>query len=276
MKIDIHVHCDSCQEEDVKKILAECEKHEIALCIMGASPRGDHEPQFLKNKDVLQVANEHPDVFIPFAWIDLWEKVDPDSITRLVDEGFRGVKFIAPFHPYDHDSYMPLYELIEKYKLPALFHTGLYRPSIHDKIHKRPLLTNMSPFTLDRITRSFPDMKIVMAHMGTSIWRQEAAALIKTHPNIYADLAGSGNFLIKAQKLTEFLNGDYDLTEKPEYPVALEKLVFGSDSYFSLERSKIVGWALESYEKLLQELNAPYDVVENVMGGTVKNWFSDF
>jgi predicted TIM-barrel fold metal-dependent hydrolase len=44
---------------------------------------------------------------------------------------------------------------------------------------------------MDEIAIRYPDLKIIMAHMGHP-WQVETCVVIRKHPNLYADL--SGNF----------------------------------------------------------------------------------
>lgn len=268
MKIDIHVHCDSPDKADLRNILREAEKNDVALCVMSCSPCGDHDSLYPKNDVVAGICRECPERLVPFAWVDLWEQVDAMDVDRLAARGFRGLKFIRPYHPYDHDLYMPVYERAQACGLPTLFHTGLYRPSSHDAEQRRPILANMNPVTLDRVARSFPALKIVMAHMGTSLWRSEGFILAQLHPNLYADLAGCGNFRLSPQVLAAFLQGD--CRPGASTPQGLDKLVFGSDAYFRYPH--LVGDALDGYGQLLDELGAPDGTRRKVMGDTVAGW----
>jgi predicted TIM-barrel fold metal-dependent hydrolase len=47
------------------------------------------------------------------------------------------------------------------------------------------------PLLMDEIAIRYPDLKIIMAHMGHP-WQVETCVVIRKHPNLYADL--SGNF----------------------------------------------------------------------------------
>ncbi|MGI5924246.1 MAG: amidohydrolase family protein [Lentisphaeria bacterium] len=253
MKIDHHVHSDSDDPGIIKAFIEVLEKNETMACVSGGGWRGDHS--YPGNDNSLAIAKAYPDLVIPFAWINLWNESDraagaSEQVDRFVERGFRGFKFIAPWYEYDHDLYMPIYERIAEYRLPVLFHTGHYRPSPSQATadFRRPLIRNMRPLTLDRIARSFPDLPVIMAHMGTSLYWEEGAQLCLGTPNIYADLAGCGNWgRMTPERLQELLVSPYC------YGVsnALNKLLLGSDAYVT--RPKIVEDAQKYYARLLPE-----------------------
>ena len=189
MKIDFHSHCDSGTPENIKAFVEAYEKRGVISCLSGGLFYGGHD--MLPNEEVIDICKKYPGRLYPIAKITLWDTPpDPAELYYYAEKGIRGFKFIYPYYEYSHDSYMPVYEAAEKIGLPLLFHTGKYRQNSSDVLYKRPVLLNMAPVTLDRIARSFQKLKIVMAHLGTSLWRTEAAELLKLHPNLYADLAG--------------------------------------------------------------------------------------
>lgn len=174
--VDFHIHCNSSDPEQVKQLAETCEKYEVAAALVGGLRYGATD--YVPNEQVIQICREYPDLFYPLAKIDLWEAPpNPDEASRLAEAGVRGFKFIYPYYAYDDDRYMPIYERIETLGLPVLFHTGDFRPSSVDAVWRRPVLRNMDPVALDRIARSFPKLNIVMAHLGTSLWRVPAAEL---------------------------------------------------------------------------------------------------
>ena len=267
MRVDIHTHFNTTDKSDLKKFVKLCESLETRACIHSAGPRGDHS--YPENKVVLKAVAPHRDILIPFAFVDLWDKVENGCVERFVAQGFRGLKCITPYYPYDHDLYMPIYEAAEKLRVPILFHTGLFRPALSDKINRRPTLTNMHPLCMDRIARSFPELRIVMAHMGTSLFRHEAAQLLRLHPNLYADLAGSGSWMaVQPRDLAELLRGS--TTEIDASFAGFKKLVLGSDAY--VNPSAPFPAAQDWYQRTLQRVGVPQEIIADIMGGTVAGW----
>lgn len=164
---------------------------------------------------------------------------------------------------------MPVYEEAEKIGLPVLFHTGHYRPNPADVKYRRPILRNMDPMTLDRIARSFQKLHIVMAHLGTTVWRTQAAELLKIHDNLYSDLGGCGSWMaLSAEQLAELLKPLLFLREKDDR--YFNKLVFGSDSYTSNTWPFTEG--IVNYEMKLKKAGVSEETRKMVMGGTVASW----
>ena len=267
MKIDVHTHINSTDPEQLENFVKTCEKSGTIACICSAGPRSDHE--YPENDDTLKAAKQYPEFLIPFAFVDLWDKIDADIIDNFAEQGFKGLKCITPYYPYDHDLYMTVYEKAEKLKLPVLFHTGAFRPNKQDAVTRRPILKNMNPLNLDRIARSFPDLKIIMAHLGTTFFRKEASELIKLHPNLYADLAGNGSWMaIQPAELASLLGSciaEVDCTFS-----GFKKLLLGSDAYFTSPRT--LAEAQQYYEMLLKRTGVPQDIKDNIMGGTAASW----
>ncbi|WP_294436890.1 amidohydrolase family protein [uncultured Victivallis sp.] len=266
--VDFHIHCNSSDPEQVKQLAETCEKYEVAAALVGGLRYGATD--YVPNEQVIQICREYPDLFYPLAKIDFWEAPpNPDEASRLAEAGVRGFKFIYPYYAYDDDRYMPIYERIETLGLPVLFHTGDFCPSPVDAVWRRPVLRNMDPVTLDRIARSFPKLNIVMAHLGTSLWRVPAAELVKTHPNLYTDLAGHGSFAaLSAEDLAGLLG-----PRRHVYGVErafFHKLVFGSDAY--VDKPSTLVSALDHYRHLLDRLGLPAGLSAEIMGGTVGRW----
>ena len=268
MNIDFHAHCNSNEPGAVRAFVENCEKNNTMAALCGGLRYGAED--FQPNEEVIKICQAYPQNLIPLARIDLWDTPpDVSQLRRYADMGVKGFKFIYPWYGYDHESYMPVYEELEKLGLPALFHTGNFRPGDADTACRRPVLTNMAPIRLDAIARSFQNLKIVMAHLGTSMYREFAAELVKLHANLYFDLAGSGSFWgLSPQELAQVLKPcvftrDYDAN-------GFKKMIFGSDSYIT--RPLIQTQALEAYNICLLLNRITGEDKEAVMGGTVASW----
>lgn len=265
--LDIHTHFNSRNPDELKTFVAECEAIGMRACICSAGPHCDHE--YPENEFIVQAVQPYADILVPFAYVELWDKVDERCVERFRDQGFRGLKCITPYYPYDHDLYMPIYEAAERLGMPVLFHTGLYRPNPKSRIHRRALVANMRPLCLDRIARSFQDLKIIMAHMGTTIFRHEAAQLVRLHPNLYVDLAGSGSWkAVQPAELSVLLGSP--VHEVDASFAGFKKLVLGSDAYVTVP--SIMREAQAWYSRTLQRVGVPDEIVAGIMGGTVAAW----
>jgi len=160
-------------------------------------------------------------------------------------------------------------DLVCSLDLPVLFHTGIHRPTEDDRKYRIPSLLNMDPLRLDRIARSFPDLRIVAAHLGTSFYRVQAAQLTKTFPNVYTDLAGAGAW----KGLTPEEVGMYmcNIMER-DSKVHFKKLVFGSDCY--VQYPEIQTEAIKHYLNICEKNNLDQETIDGIMGKTVAGWLN--
>jgi predicted TIM-barrel fold metal-dependent hydrolase len=266
--LDFHAHCNSSESTLLRKFAETYEAGNAIAVLSGGLRYGAHD--YETNEKVITVCREYSGLFVPMARIDLWDTPpDPAQVHYYAELGAKGFKFIYPYHEYDHDIYMPLYAEIEKIGLPVLFHTGNFRPSEADIVWQRPVLKNMNPLNLDRIARSFQKLQIVMAHLGTSVWRHEASELLKMHENIYADLAGSGSWQgLSAEELAVCFR-PYIHPFDPEYR-NFRKLIFGSDAYVSYPA--VMPAARQHYEMMLSKLGLPQGIRDGIMGETAASW----
>jgi predicted TIM-barrel fold metal-dependent hydrolase len=147
----------------------------------------------INNEEIAEVAAENNDVLIPFASIDPAKgKMGEREARRLIEDfGVRGFKFHPSsqgFYPNDRKAY-GLYEVIQEFKLPALFHSGQTGVGARMRGGMGIRLKYSNPMYLDDVAVDFPDMPIVIAHPSFP-WQDEALAVATHKPNVYIDLSG--------------------------------------------------------------------------------------
>ena len=211
------------------------------------------------NEAVLEAHKSYPDLFVPFVGFE-YDEMGPDDLTRFRDEGFVGVKFIAPHKPYNDASYFPVYERAAELGMPVLFHLGIVanKPSWDDCDSNL-----MRPIHLDHIARSFPELKIIGAHLGNP-WYDEATMSCRWNPNLFFDLSGS----TLKKKTPQFLGGLLWWTpttayKSPDGTHAWQKIVFGSD--VDIDQIEDV---IHDYEELMAALGLSMELQEQVWYGT--------
>jgi predicted TIM-barrel fold metal-dependent hydrolase len=92
------------------------------------------------------------------------------------------------FFPNDRSAY-PIFEVIEEYRLPALFHTGHSGIGAGLPGGGGIRLKYSNPMYVDDVAVDFPDMPIVLAHPSFP-WQDEALSVCMHKPNVYIDLSG--------------------------------------------------------------------------------------
>jgi predicted TIM-barrel fold metal-dependent hydrolase len=147
----------------------------------------------IPNEEIAEAAQKNSDIMIAFASIDPHKgKMGAREARRLIEEhGVKGFKFhptVQGFHPYDKMAW-PIYEVINEYALPAVFHTGHSGIGSGMRCGGGLRLEYSNPMHLDDVAIDFPDMQIVMAHPSFP-WQDEALSVATHKPNVWIDLSG--------------------------------------------------------------------------------------
>ncbi len=142
-----------------------------------------------------------------------------------VDLGLRGIKLLpmyAGFRP-DDERLDPLWRYATEHRLPVLLHTGT------TFIAQAPLECTL-PRHIDVVATRFPEVKIIMAHLGHP-YEGECIVTARKHPNVYTDISALH------YRPWQFYNS---LMLVQEYGV-WGKLLFGTDYPFTTVDATIKG-----------------------------------
>ena len=137
-----------------------------------------------------------------------------DELERARTElALRGIKLGPNYQIFDPlgESALRIYGLAERHGLPILFHQGA------SPLREAPL-RYAHPLLMDEIAMRFPELRVVMAHMGHP-WQRDTIVTIRKHPHVYADVSAL------FYRPWSFYEGLRLATEWG----ALDKLLFGSD-----------------------------------------------
>ncbi|MEV0714967.1 amidohydrolase family protein [Asanoa sp. NPDC050611] len=106
-----------------------------------------------------------------------------DEAERCRDLGLLGVKLGPNYQNFDPlcAEALAFYAYCERLSLPVLFHQGA------SPIRSAPLRYTY-PLVTDEVALRFPELRIVMAHMGHP-WGKETVVTIRKHPHVYADVS---------------------------------------------------------------------------------------
>ena len=252
--IDFHQHAPPAGELD-KRVEA-CARAHIEKAVLLGLPSsrvpGDNEA-------VLAASRSCPELFVPFYGVE-FDRATPDDITRCRDQGFAGLKFIAPGKPYNDKDYFPLYQRAAELRLPAVFHLGI----VANVKEWRDCDSNlMRPIQLDHIARCFPELRLIGAHFGNP-WCEEAAMACRWNPNLYFDLSGSLLKYRRPDYLSDLLwwrpDGPY---AAPDGRHAWSKILFGSDV-----ESPDIRAVVQDYRRVLTTLTLEDEIQQHVWQGT--------
>ena len=112
------------------------------------------------NAYIYQAMTQHPDRFLGFGWANPHLGLDKakDTIKRCLDEyGFYGIKLNGAQNYYNVDDpqmALPLIKEVAKAGKPLAFHVG---SDAFERTH---------PFRVANVARQFPDLQILLVHMG--------------------------------------------------------------------------------------------------------------
>jgi predicted TIM-barrel fold metal-dependent hydrolase len=182
--------------------------------------------QWVPDREVANYVAQHPDKLIGFLTVD---PTQPGWRDEMVEGhrhlGMKGIKLLpmyAGFRPNDPEL-DDLWKYATQNGLPVLLHTGT------TFISNAPLECTM-PRLIDDVAIRFPDVKIVMAHLGHP-WEGECIVTIRKHDNVFADCSA---LHYRPYQLY------HSLMLLQEYGV-WHKLLFGSDYPFTTVTASLTG-----------------------------------
>ena len=215
--IDVHVHAEvSCHDPEdpvmgqyfdaasayfksprerprMPEIIEIYREQQIAFCMFTVDCESGIGAKRVSNYEVAEMANRNDDICIPFASIDPHKgKLGAREARDLIENhGVKGFKFhhiMQNIEPAAQVGY-PIYEVINEYKLPAIFHTGHsgMGTGMHGGGGVR--LKYGQPMLVDDVAVDFPDMKVILAHPSWP-WVDESLSMALHKDNVFIDLSG--------------------------------------------------------------------------------------
>ncbi len=168
---------------------------------------------YSSNEFVAGICRQYPGRFMGFASVDAGNPEAPSMLEEAVSKlGLKGLKLHPPlqnFFPNDR-ALWPLYKKARDLRIPVVFHIGT------TPFGNLVKLSQAYPILLDEVANDFPDLTIVLTHLGT-LWHNESFMIAEKHPNVYIDTAAY------PYEISELLN------EKLIRRVGAGKFIFGTD-----------------------------------------------
>ncbi|MBI3909453.1 MAG: amidohydrolase [Armatimonadetes bacterium] len=197
------------------------ERHTAAMAgVDAAIVLGFHAPYadvVVPNDYVADYCARNPTRWCGFASVNPVAPGAREELERChQDLSLSGLKLGPVYQNYDptDERGFPVYEYCQRHRIPILIHQATTFPP------QAPLRYAL-PILLDEVAIRFPDLVMVLAHLGHP-WEAECAVTIRKHPNLYADISGLHG------RPWRFYQA---LITCVEYGVA-DKLLFGSDFPF--------------------------------------------
>ncbi len=168
---------------------------------------------YSSNEYVAEICRRFPERFIGFASVHPFRPDAVSVIEQAVTQwNLKGIKFHPPlqnFYPNDERVY-PVYQKASELNVPVVFHIGTTPFGALAK------LDQANPLLLDQVACAFPDLRIMLTHLGT-LWHNEAFMVTEKNQNVYIDTAAY------IYEIRQLLNKD--LIER----IGEDKFIFGTD-----------------------------------------------
>jgi predicted TIM-barrel fold metal-dependent hydrolase len=181
---------------------------------------------WVPDAEVAAYARAHADRVIGFLSVDPtqpgWQEELRHGHQELKLRGVKLMPMYAGFAPNSREL-DPLWEYCTRHGLPVLLHTGT------TFMRQAPLEYTL-PRLLDDVAIRFPEVRMVLAHLGHP-YEGECVATIRKHANVYADCSA-----LHYRPLQLY----HSLMLVQEYGV-WEKLLFGSDYPFTTVSASLEG-----------------------------------
>ncbi len=147
----------------------------------GSFPDNHAKTPMTYNLDIL------PKDFYYCAGVNPHHLNDEDMISlekELLKPQCVGIKLYAGYYHYflTDKVYQSIYTLALKHKLPVVVHMG-------DTYSQKGLLKYSHPLIIDEIAVQYPELKLMIAHLGNP-WLMETAEILYKNKNVFSDLSG--------------------------------------------------------------------------------------
>jgi predicted TIM-barrel fold metal-dependent hydrolase len=184
MIIDFHAHIGQSKLYgnkfvNVKSVVEVLDLHGIEKAVLIPTASSAHIRYY---EDVLTALKEFPDRFYGFFLANPRDENVRDLLDMAVNEhGFKGVKLHPTFMAFaadDHEFVYPIVEKARELNICVMIHSG-----------QSPYAT---PWQVGLVALDFPEVPVVMAHMGMDeiIFCDAAINMAKRAPNLYLETTG--------------------------------------------------------------------------------------
>lgn len=251
MIIDVHTHLNNYHEdkilplqESLDRLLKTMEENKVDYSLILTSYKvNEHRPSV---KQVVEAIHNIPNLatvagisYLNYKERDLREMADYLRSGEI--KAFKLYPGYEPFYPHDRRLQV-IYELAVEFDIPVMFHSG-------DTYTPKGKIRYSHPLHIDDVAVDFPDLKIVICHVGNP-WIRDCMEVVYKNKNVYADFSGLvlGDFSDKFERyMKEQLEEMILYAGEPEY------LLYGTDWPISTMRS---------YINFMKQLDLPDDKKE--------------
>lgn len=200
-----------------------------------------------QNRLTSELVSKHPDRLAWCAGVDPRRPNAASFVKKAITEwGARGLKLYCAggFYPNDRIVY-PIYEVLQEYGVPAMFHVG---PNA-----LAPMLSKYThPLHLEEVSIDFPDLTLHAGHGGVGHarhsfgWYQDMLAIAELHGNIVIDTAiWQGMAQRDPQRFYGYLRNAVDV-------LGADRVMYATDWANPAVPSN--GWFLKMFQEIPEEV----------------------
>lgn len=254
MIIDIHTHINNYHEDRVLS-LEECldsltvamQENKVDYALVLTSYKVNENRPSTKRVVEAIAGRNNLGVVAGISYLH-YDHHDLSEIAGYLEQGLvKGLKLYPGYEPfYPNDTRLKVvYDMAVEYDVPVMFHSGdTYSPTGRIKYSH--------PIHIDDLAVDFPNMKIVICHVGNP-WIKDCMEVVYKNKNVYADFSGLvlGDFSDKFEKFMKSeLENMITYAGNPRY------LLYGTDWPIS---------NMHSYLNFIQQLDLPEDRKEMIL-----------
>ena len=254
MIIDVHTHLNNYDESTIVPLQDRLDQLQESIrfnkvdqvLVLTSYKVNEHRPS---TREVIEITQglDHIHVIAGLSVMNYRER-DLRELADFLKEGLiKGLKLYPgyePFYPYDRRCQV-LYDLAQEFDVPVMFHTG-------DTFNPRGKLRFSHPLNIDDVAVDFPNLRIVICHIGNP-WIRDCMEIVYKNKNCTADISGLvlGDFKshfkrFMLQQVKEMIL----YAGEPQY------LLYGTD------------WPIcrmRTYLKFVRELKLPKETEEKIL-----------
>lgn len=175
----------------------------------------------------------------------------------------------------DDKDWYPVWEKTQELGVPVLVH------ATPDVDARNMRINDANVLMIDDIMIDFPELKVIIAHIGWPYSYREAVLLMQKHPNVFADIAYlTHEATLDRSTISKYLpvvgNAYFHWVEPLAYYFSQtwgfvkDKLLFGSDWPGTIPRDGIK--ALNNVNELFKKFNFPEVPQEAINNILYENW----
>lgn len=160
------------------------EQMEMNNILYGLLSHGIYKEAFMEERPEMFLLSYEPDLSLEDhteAALEFEKNIINGRYAALGELGliYEGIPLNTP------DLY-PYYEIAQKHDIPVFIHTGFSGPNPQQILSPAFRISSANPLLLEDVIIDFPDLKIVMMHMGWPFF-DEALYILGSYPNVYME-----------------------------------------------------------------------------------------